>query len=802
MRNHLQKIAGFVLIALVGIMLSGGTAQAQITAQEAFNLFGTEYGDPFSSVFLNQIFGPLFPAVGGADIVTVFSQIIGYFNIIMLVVGGLMFFYNVTVGILQSAHEGSVLGQRWSSLWAPLRVIFAVGLLVPIPGAGGYNLAQTGVAYIVRGATNIASVVWAEAAELVIDGATPITASSPTIDPKVVKTLYNNAVCRAILSNQLSTTAAIGSSPLEIVQNPTIGADDRLVMTSAIRLQGGTNSFSVGICGSYSTPEMPAYISNITPDADEIGMPVDQKATVKTRFMNAHRNSMANLSTAMDNIVASHFEAVRSGQPNANIAPQISAAMTAANTTLTTGMTQAMDAALGADRTGQSARDALRNRITGNCMEPGGGGGSPDTPSEAIECYGEGWIGAGSWYMLMARLNNEISSLTSAQSSATEGSYITDNGDFEDQSDNLLYQSGAPTYSHFNSDASNIQDAGLANFEEVGRIHAGFMAMFEDSTAQLAALGFSLSTEQMTSLMTSTSDVEEWLIDIPGVSDWVTRLTAFVLDWTSPSNGGADPMTGLVATGNMLVHLALAIMALLTAGSFFSVGLAVMMLPIVTLLLTAGGALSFILPMLPFIYWVLAVTGYFLLIIEAVIAVNLWALAHMRMDGEGISGEAGRNGWLMLLSLMMTPVLMIFGFLVGMTIFRVTSALLDIGIHQAITGIAGSSIFIQLIALVVYGIMISMFYIVILERSFSLVSEFPGRVLRWIGAGAELTKGEEGRAQTVAAATGAAVYKGGGAIAGGAARVGGNSGTNLFKSLANRGSNKKGGDPGGDKSSG
>jgi conjugal transfer/type IV secretion protein DotA/TraY len=369
--------------------------------------------------------------------------------------------------------------------------------------------------------------------------------------------------------------------------------------------------------------------------------------------------------------------------------------------------------------------------------------------------------------MLMARLNNEVASLTAAQSSVTVGNYMRDIIVFTTQSDSIVRQSGSNASRGWFQGMNNFRDEiGMLNFEEASRIHQGFMAIFEDSTPQLAALGFQLSPENMASLMENSTNLESSLIAIPGLAQAIAEWTEAVLDWTSPSNAGADPMTGLVGTGNMILNITFLIVAVVTVGSLFTVGLAVAMLPVISVLLAAGGTLSYILPMMPFIYWVLAVTGYFLLIIEAVIAVNLWALAHMRMDGEGISGEAGRTGWLMLLALLMTPVLMIFGFLVGMTIFRVTSALLDIGVNQAITGIASGGILIQLTAIMVYAIMISMFYIVILERSFSLVSEFPGRVLRWIGAGAELTKGEEGRAQALAMATGAAIYKGGGAAAG------------------------------------
>ncbi len=57
----------------------------------------------------------------------------------------------------------------------------------------------------------------------------------------------------------------------------------------------------------------------------------------------------------------------------------------------------------------------------------------------------------------------------------------------------------------------------------------------------------------------------------------------------------------------------------------------------------SGAFLAFILLLLPFLLWVAAVTGYFLLVAEAVIAVNLWAIAHLRLDGEGLAGEAARQ---------------------------------------------------------------------------------------------------------------------------------------------------------------
>jgi len=134
--------------------------------------------------------------------------------------------------------------------------------------------------------------------------------------------------------------------------------------------------------------------------------------------------------------------------------------------------------------------------------------------------------------------------------------------------------------------------------------------------------------------------------------------------------------------------------------------------------------------------------------------VNLWALAHMRMEGDGISGAAGNKGWLMLLALLMTPVLMVFAFLIGMGIFRISSDLISAGMFYAVSGISGgSNVLVALVGIIAFSIMIVSAYIFILERSFSLISEFPNRVMMWMGEGINISGGED-RIRAAAAAAG------------------------------------------------
>ena len=138
------------------------------------------------------------------------------------------------------------------------------------------------------------------------------------------------------------------------------------------------------------------------------------------------------------------------------------------------------------------------------------------------------------------------------------------------------------------------------------------------------------------------------------------------------------------------------------------------------------------------ILWVVGVTGYFLLVVEAIIGASLWAFAHLRMDGEGISGNAV-NGWTLLLSLLLTPVLMVFGFIVGMAIFRVTSTLLMSGLLPTFySATAGTNMMTMLMLIPVMMLALGVMQLLLIERSFSMITELPNRVLSWIGGKADL----------------------------------------------------------------
>jgi len=94
---------------------------------------------------------------------------------------------------------------------------------------------------------------------------------------------------------------------------------------------------------------------------------------------------------------------------------------------------------------------------------------------------------------------------------------------------------------------------------------------------------------------------------------------------------------------------------------------------------------------------------------------------------------------------LLTPPLMVAGFLVGMILFRVVSGLLDIGMYYAMSALVNASPVVGIFGLIAAGALQVIASLAVIERSFVLVSEFPDRVLRWIGGQVDLTTGEHGQ---------------------------------------------------------
>lgn len=105
--------------------------------------------------------------------------------------------------------------------------------------------------------------------------------------------------------------------------------------------------------------------------------------------------------------------------------------------------------------------------------------------------------------------------------------------------------------------------------------------------------------------------------------------------------------------------------------------------------LLIGFILFYVLPFLPFIYFFFAVGNWVKGIFEAMVAMPLWALAHLRIDGEGIVGDAAIGGYYLLFEVFIRPILIIFGLLAAVTIFAAMVKVLNETFYLVISNLSG-----------------------------------------------------------------------------------------------------------------
>lgn len=132
-----------------------------------------------SVVFLGNLFGVVDGVLHGTGS-QIMGSMFGVFNSAVLALGGIIIMYTLIVSTMNTAHEGQMLGQKWSSIWIPVRS--TAGLALLIPKASGYCMMQIFVMWLVVQGVGAADKVWEAALSYLNRGGVIIQAqSNPTI---------------------------------------------------------------------------------------------------------------------------------------------------------------------------------------------------------------------------------------------------------------------------------------------------------------------------------------------------------------------------------------------------------------------------------------------------------------------------------------------------------------------------------------------------------------------------------------------------------------------------------------------
>lgn len=105
--------------------------------------------------------------------------------------------------------------------------------------------------------------------------------------------------------------------------------------------------------------------------------------------------------------------------------------------------------------------------------------------------------------------------------------------------------------------------------------------------------------------------------------------------------------------------------------------------------LLLGFILFYVIPFMPFLYFFFGVGSWVKGLFEAMVGIPLWALAHLRIDGEGVPGEAAKQGYFLIFEIFIRPILMVFGLLAAIAIFAALVRVLNEIFYIVIANTAG-----------------------------------------------------------------------------------------------------------------
>jgi hypothetical protein len=155
---------------------------------------------------------------------------------------------------------------------------------------------------------------------------------------------------------------------------------------------------------------------------------------------------------------------------------------------------------------------------------------------------------------------------------------------------------------------------------------------------------------------------------------------------------------------------------------------------------TFGGMLAIYLPLVPYIIFTFGAIGWFIAVIEAMVAAPFVALGILSPTGHDMLGRA-EPAIMIMMNTFLRPTLMIFGMIAGMILAPNVVTMINSGFNIVVGSIYGGNHAPGPVELLLFISAYGSLIITTLNKCFALIYMVPERVLTWIG-GQAISYGE------------------------------------------------------------
>ncbi len=712
----LVSAAGF-LAMLVGAG-AARAADAPITPDQLMNAANNGGNDASLNAFvavLGDFFQHPLTTLGGSS--TVLGSMFVIFNGAIFCISVLWGSYGIGRGILTSAQEGQVLGQRMSAVWMPIRMV--TGLVGSVPIFGGYNGFQVLVVLAATLGIGMANLMWSGAISsiskfqgLLTPPIGQVFTASRFDEP--AKALFRVHVCRLAKAAEEQRSDVV--SPASAIQP--------IVSTAP----GSLGSIGFGtvlqpdLCGRVQLVLSGSRSSSSALSFRVASVNYEGIASASSK---AHADAFKALDAQVVVLAREWLEARSAWQAGSLASPPAvpldklsAAAVAAADGVRTAVQSAAQDN--GAQVLAADAQAAMRR---------------------------DGWSAAGAWYSTFAEASAAL---------REAGNAVT----FDVQLPSTILPSG------FTAESLVALDKAFAAGEKASPVQAslggegdkGWRAvklklcqyLHIDTPTGNCSLGQSLVSAVVGQAGDSTGVIDP-IISFKNMGDWMMAAGEGLGVAVAYLKGAEQTIYGRAAEAAADLMPPVGVVGASVATAKGALGMALETLPGVAFAMVCLGTIMAVyLPMLPALTWLGALVQYFVVVIEGLVAAGIAALAHMEAEGEGM-GQRTERFYIFLLNALARPALMLLGFFMAAALSTVLGSLFAKHLFLPVMANAQGNSITGLVSVIGYVLVFMLGLWTLVSGLFAMTHLLPDQVLGYMGAGhtSELGKSTESGARSV-----------------------------------------------------
>lgn len=712
------SVIGSFIFAAIGFVLFIMTAFAH--KAHAAGYYTSSAGADIAQSWIDFLFkgGDLAGAGGwpfntAAPIAAALVSALGYYSDAILIVAAVILFYHLAAMTVETAHEGVVMGKRANQIWAPIRLVVAIGLLVPI--GGGLNSGQCIVIKMTEWGSALASNVWqiflgGFAESVAMEGA----AFAPEIARNIVGNMFLSESCKAAFKLHDQGTGKRldgGSRPLTDATASRGGARDK-----APTQQTNKDIENIRKCGSV---DFAAPTTSASPNGSATGSAAAANGQSCLDQLQQEAGQYAQQKSQ------EHISKGKGGKGDQPPTPY-----------------------------GGELEDFFSDYM--GCLT----GGLP-IPS-LVWAFGEsaefGWVSAGALVSAIAQAEADANNIGSMIPSTT--SPECDGG-------------GSPDM----KEACEVTRKTKKQAEDVPQGGGGGGGSFGHLDACDGARAQTLQQLQGLDIMGGARDhlLERILQFIDLLAQWncvyMSAPMAAAINPMSFQVGiqfqtGANPLAEMAHLGHANINAAYdlfdmyinmtakegehiahhgstasgagqmsgAVQMEADAGKAGLAAVGAILVMVIHTFFVSGIMLAYYIPMIPFMQFLFQTLSWVMGVLEGVIAVPLIALAHLTIEGPGLPGQMARQSYFFVFNIFLRPVLMVFGLVCGLLLLYIAVSYMNLFYEMAISSSGGAATSELFLSRLVWSALYVIILYICANNVFRAIGWLPEHCIKWMGA--------------------------------------------------------------------